>query len=300
LKKKIIFIGDINSINVELINKSHQILKEKVKYILIGNIEDLSKELKYISSKLKINQIYDPIKFSNYDKNKLNLYNVNNVSKAKYKNMLNQIKLSNLISNITGYDLVTMPINKSIFKKKIEFIGMTEYLGKINKKQTFMLMYGNKFSIIPLTTHINLKNVYKSIKKEKLIFYIKGITALIKKKIYGLKIKKIIFLCFNPHCGEKYILGNEDRIIKKSISNFKNLFGPFSADSAFINIPNNSLYISMYHDQALIPFKIINKKSFNLTIGLDYRRLSPAHGTAIDIKHKGIANNSSFIECMLF
>ena len=52
-----------------------------------------------------------------------------------------------------------MPINKSIFKKILNFIGMTEYLGKLNKKNTFMLMHGDKFSIIPMTTHINLKNV---------------------------------------------------------------------------------------------------------------------------------------------
>ena len=54
----------------------------------------------------------------------------------------------------------------------------------------------------------------------------------------------------------------------------------------------------MYHDQALIPFKILNKRSLNLTLGLNYRRISPAHGTAVDIKFKGIANNSSYIECM--
>ena len=36
---------------------------------------------------------------------------------------------------------------------------MTEYLAKINKKNTFMLMYGEKFSVVPITTHINLNKV---------------------------------------------------------------------------------------------------------------------------------------------
>ena len=62
-----------------------------------------------------------------------------------------------------------MPINKSIFKKKIKFIGMTEYLGKLNKKKTIMLMHGDKFSIIPLTTHINLKNIYNILINQKLL-----------------------------------------------------------------------------------------------------------------------------------
>ena len=54
----------------------------------------------------------------------------------------------------------------------------------------------------------------------------------------------------------------------------------------------------MYHDQALIPFKILNKKGINLTLGLNYRRLSPAHGTANDIKFKNIADISSYLACM--
>ena len=54
----------------------------------------------------------------------------------------------------------------------------------------------------------------------------------------------------------------------------------------------------MYHDQALIPFKILNKKGFNLTLGLKYRRISPAHGTAKNIKFKNIADISSYKACM--
>ena len=66
------------------------------------------------------------------------------------------------------------------------------------------------------------------------------------------------------------------------------------------NIKKNTLFISTYHDQALIPFKIINKKSLNMTIGLNYRRLSPAHGTARNIKFKNISDNTSYITCLLF
>ena len=61
----------------------------------------------------------------------------------------------------------------------------------------------------------------------------------------------------------------------------------------------NTLFISTYHDQALIPYKIINKKGFNFTLGLNYRRLSPAHGTAKDIKFKNKSDNTSYLACML-
>ena len=55
----------------------------------------------------------------------------------------------------------------------------------------------------------------------------------------------------------------------------------------------------MYHDQVLIPFKILNQKGLILTLGLNYKRLSPAHGTAKDIKFKNKADISFlYLACM--
>jgi len=196
---------------------------------------------------------------------------------------------------------VTLPINKSLFKKKIEFTGMTEYLAKINKKNTIMIMLGENFSVIPLTAHINLKDVNKFLNKKYLYTNLNEIFNQLKRRIYNLKFKSIRFLCYNPHCSENATIGSEDKIISNIISDFNKISGPYPADSAFTNLErDNSLFISMYHDQVLIPFKILNKKGMNLTMGLQYRRLSPAHGTASDIKFKNIANNSSYLECMQY
>ena len=94
-----------------------------------------SKIFKKIKTNIKIKEIIDPYDFNEVDVNYLNIYNVNNVSIEKFKNLLNQIKIANIISNKTGLDLITMPIDKSLFKKKIKFIGMTEYLAEINKQK---------------------------------------------------------------------------------------------------------------------------------------------------------------------
>ena len=301
MKKKIVFIGDTNSINVELIHSSHQFLKNKVKYFCLGNLNETEKYLNKLKSKININQILDPFSLKNYKKDCINFFNIDDVSREKYKNLLNQINIANQLANFSKTDLVTLPINKSLFKKKTQFVGMTEYLARINKKDTFMLMHGEKFSIIPLTTHINLKSVNKFIKIDYLKKSIKKIIIQINRDNYNLNIKTIKFLCYNPHCGEDNTIGKEDRIISNSISNFKEITGSFSADSAFKNLSsNNTMFISMYHDQALIPFKILNKKGINLTLGLNYRRLSPAHGTATDIKFKNISNNSSYVACMQY
>lgn len=300
MKLKYVFVGDLNSINLEIINKSHNYIKNKVKYILIGNIKDIIKYLIKIKSEIKVNEIIDPIEFKNYDKNFFNIFNVNNKSRYKYKNLINQINISNQLSKITNRDLVTMPIDKSIFKKKMDFIGMTEYLGKINNKKTYMLMYGNKFSIIPFTTHINPKKISKYIKDYKIREFLLNSLDLIKDTNYSINFREIRFLCYNPHCGENGMLGNEDIIIDKEIKKIKQISGTIPADSAFNKLSKGILFLSTYHDQALIPFKILNQKSFNMTLGLNYRRLSPSHGTAKNIKFKNFSDNKSFIKCMKF
>ena len=299
MKKKFVFIGDTDSINLEIIQKSHKLLKNKVKYILIGNIKDIYKYLKKIKSNLNINEIINPLDFENYNHNSLNIFNIENISKKKYLNLINQIQISNYLSNNSKIDLVTLPINKALFKKEIEFIGMTEYLAKINNKNTFMMMYGERFSVIPITTHINLNEVKKFLNKKNLDRFLSKIVIQTSKKIYNLNFKTIKFLCYNPHCGENNTIGPEDKIISNVISKFKKITGPYSADSAFKNLnTKNLLFISMYHDQALIPFKILNQEGINITMGLNYRRLSPAHGTANDIKFKNIADITSYLACM--
>jgi 4-hydroxythreonine-4-phosphate dehydrogenase len=52
----------------------------------------------------------------------------------------------------------------------------------------------------------------------------------------------------------------------------------------------------MYHDQALIPLKLLGDESgVNISLGLGFVRTSPLHGTAFDIAGKDKACPSSLI-----
>ena len=82
-------------------------------------------------------------------------------------------------------------------------------------------MYGEKFAVIPLTTHINLNDEKKFLNRKYLDKFLNEIIFQTKRKIYKLNIKSIKFLCYNPHCSENNMIGYEDKIIAKSISNFK-------------------------------------------------------------------------------
>ena len=64
------------------------------------------------------------------------------------------------------------------------------------------------------------------------------------------------------------------------------MLGPHSADTLF-HPAARARYdaaVCMYHDQALIPIKTIDfDGGVNVTLGLDFVRTSPDHGTAFDI-----------------
>ena len=118
MKKKFVLLGDLESINLELIHNSHNYLKNKVEYILLGNIKEASKYLSKINSKIEINEIYNPLNFQNYKNDNLNFFNIENIDKEKNQILLNQLTIANHLSNSSKVDLVTLPINKSVFKKK--------------------------------------------------------------------------------------------------------------------------------------------------------------------------------------
>ena len=304
-KIKLVYVGDLNSINLEIIANSHSYLvKKKIKYILIGDITKIKKYFSVIKNdSIKLIEVFNFTDIFYIKRNAIFIFDLQSKQLEKSDLIINQVNISNNLSRINSLDLITMPINKSVIKKNYKFNGMTEYFKKINNRETLMLMKGENFSIIPLTTHIKFKNILNNFNKIDFYNKLKKIILLIKNKkiIYN----EIIVLGVNPHAGENGTLGNEEIIMKKIIDkviiafDFKNIKGPLSADSAFQSTNKGQLFISFYHDQALIPFKILNKKSINHTIGLSFNRLSPAHGTAEDIIFKNLSDNTSYIQCML-
>ena len=297
-KNKFISIGSLDSVNFEILSKSIPTLfRKKIKFFIVGNCVKIKANFKKYNLLNKINIIDE---LDSYSQNRINIIDSNKYKKKFSLEILNDISLSYDFAIKNNSDLITMPINKSEIKKKINFNGITEFLGNLNNSKTYMIMKGNSFSIIPLTTHIPLKKVSNVFLKE-----LEKIERLfINLKENNIKYKNIIFLGINPHAGEDGTLGKEDEKLKLKIVQLKSKFknfkfeGPISADGAFKFIKKDSLYISAYHDQALIPFKILNKKQVNYTIGLKIRRFSPAHGTAKNIKNKNKANIQSFLECM--
>ena len=199
-----------------------------------------------------------------------------------------------------AHSLINGPISKKYFLEK-KYLGITEYLQKKSKTKNnpTMLIYNNKFSVCPITTHLPLKKVVKKIKFEKISDNIRQINNFYK---YSLNKKPVIaVLGLNPHCETTDKFSEEDKIIKPVIRSLsrKNISvkGPFPADTFFLkkNIKKFDIAVGMYHDQVLTPIKtLFGFDAINLTLGLPFIRVSPDHGTNNDMIGRNMSNPRSF------
>ena len=153
---------------------------------------------------------------------------------------------------------------------------------------------GEKFNVVLLTDHVPLKKVH--VTSHQLISCMENV-LLFQKQFFKSK-KPIGLLGINPHAGEHGILGTEEIGIFKPVLKKYNtkIRGPLVPDIAFDqkNWKKFSFYICTYHDQGLIPFKMIHPhQGVHTTLGLPFIRTSPVHGTAEDIFGQNKANSQS-------
>jgi 4-hydroxythreonine-4-phosphate dehydrogenase len=121
--------------------------------------------------------------------------------------------------------------------------------------------------------------------------------------MFKIKNPKIALVSFNPHAGINTFMNEEEKVISQAVRKFRNrIYGPFPADTIFIkeNFRKYHCIITLYHDQGMIPFKLLSfKEGVNLTLGLPIVRTSPAHGVAYDVLKKGKKPfSSSMIEAV--
>ena len=205
--------------------------------------------------------------------------------------------------NVAG--IINCAINKNLLGKK--GIGVTEYLSKkcnIKNNSEVMLIKNSQLAVCPLTTHLNLSQISKQIKKDLIVKKVITINNWYKSKLR--KKPEIAILGLNPHNAEYRKNSEEIKIIIPAIKILKkrriNVTGPLVADTIFINdYQKYDVVVGMYHDQVLAPFKGLYKyDAINITLGLKYLRLSPDHGTAFNLIKKNKASPLSLIRCLEF
>ncbi len=315
MKKKILIVsGDPNSINSELIFKSWKKLNkvEKKKIYLISNSNLLRKQFLKLKYSLKIENVNNILEKEN--SSNLKVLNIKLKFKDPFK--VNKRMASNFVINSLNYahkycsenqgiSMINCPISKKLLKKNK--IGVTEYLAaKCNlKKDTEVMLIGNnRLCVSPLTTHIDINEVSKKINFSIITKKIQTIDYWLKKKLK--RKPRIGVLGLNPHNAELRRDSKEKKVIIPAILNLKrtgmDVKGPLISDTIFMGEHKNyDVIVGMYHDQVLSPFKSIYKfDAINITLGLKYLRVSPDHGTALNLIGRNKANPTSLIKCIKF
>ena len=321
-KKKIVLIsaGDPSSIASELTIKALQSGKiiNDILPIIVTDSSLIENHKNIIKDNWKINEIKDENNFLDYKKKSFNIIPMKIGNKVKLGNpsvkncefiKSSIIKCIELENRTIASAIVTNPINKNImYQAGFKYAGHTEFLATFSKKniQPVMMLVSEYLKTIPLTIHVPIIDVPNLITRELIVSTVK-ITSNYLKKYFGIDKPRIVITGLNPHSGENGEIGlEEQKIIIPCINDIKNnssiiLNGPLSADTIF-SYQQRQTYdvaICMYHDQALIPIKTLDfNNAVNVTLGLDFIRTSPDHGTGFDIAGKDKANPGSLISAI--
>lgn len=210
--------------------------------------------------------------------------------------------------------IVTGPIEKEALNfLGPHFIGQTEFFAEswgLLDRKPFMAFMGGPFILSLLTTHLPLAHVPGCITQAKVYEHVKelsyALSTLLKKKRQALLID---VLALNPHAGEGGLMGfEEEEVIIPALKMLENedlrVFGPWPADGYFGYFNEKKerpdAVVAMYHDQGLAPYKLMSGGgAVNITLGLRIPRLSPAHGTAVQLAGKNCASVLSTLSAIL-
>ena len=198
--------------------------------------------------------------------------------------------------------LVTAPISKTLIKKSgYSFIGHTGVFRHFfPKSNLFMGFVGQEFNVLLATDHVALKDVEAHLNKQQT--FTKAVAAAQAfSKMLG-HTKPVAVLGLNPHAGEKGVIASFEKKHSAYLKKQKNVSDFLSPDAAFFknNWSKYSCFLALYHDQGLIPFKLIHgqETGVHVTVGLPFIRTSVDHGTAKDIFNKNCANSNSMQEAI--
>ena len=309
-----ITMGDPSGIGPEIILKSLTVLKNN-NYLILGDPLIFESAIERFGLKFELNKIKS-LSEANFKTNVVNLLITSELTKkpnfgktsaesgkASFNAIVEAIKLAKL-KKVSG--IVTAPINKkSLNLARVNFPGHTEILSEYSGSEKVAMMLLNKdIKTVLVTLHYSLTEAIQRISIQKEFEVIK--LAFKGAQMLGIEDPIIAVAALNPHAGEEGLFGTEEKeiikpAIKLAIEQGIDARGPFPGDTVFMNakMGKYDVVVAQYHDQGLIPIKYNGiEDGVNVTLGLDFIRTSPDHGTAFDIAGKGVASMESFISAI--
>jgi len=205
-----------------------------------------------------------------------------------------------LVSNGRCSAIVTCPISKkSLQQAGYPYPGHTEMLAALTGTgKVRMMMAGPRLRVVLVTIHVPLGLVSEVLTQEEIEDCIRMTRSALQRD-FALDAPRIAVAGLNPHGGEEGLFGDEEqRLIRPAVAKFPDdeVSGPWPPDTVFHKAAAGGFdaVIAMYHDQGLIPFKLLHfQDGVNVTLGLPLVRTSVDHGTAYDIAGHNQADPSS-------
>ena len=195
--------------------------------------------------------------------------------------------------------LVTGPVTKWAAAKILpSFVGQTEYLaGATRARDVVMMFVSDRLRVALVTRHLPLSRVSSAL-TPRLLRSTVEVTARTLTTWFNIRRPRLAVCGLNPHAGESSTASEERTVMRPVLEALRRrgirCEGPFAADGFFASPPDYDAVICAYHDQGLIPFKLLARdRGCQLSAGLPLLRTSPDHGSALDIAGRGIANPGS-------
>lgn len=196
--------------------------------------------------------------------------------------------------------LVTAPVSKeALHSAGFQYPGQTEMIASLaGFHRVIMILTSSACRVGLATTHTALRDVSSLLTQDLVLEKIFALNEALNTW-FGIAEPKIGVCALNPHASDGGIFGCEEQdVIIPAIDKARVLGiqaeGPFPADAPFSRRRDFDGILALYHDQGMIPIKIIALgEAVNFTGGLPFPRTSPDHGTAFDIAGKLIADPRS-------
>ncbi len=204
--------------------------------------------------------------------------------------------------------VVTAPVAKEHLQAiGFPYPGQTEFFSaRLQADNTAMCLSGENLTVVLVTAHVALAEVPQRLSTAEIVRCARLLAAFLRQR--GTDCPRIAICGLNPHAGEQGAFGTEEiHIIYPAVQILQatadqaEFSGPHVPDAVFRACLAKQYdgVVCMYHDQGLIPLKLIDfDNAVNITLGLPRPRLSPDHGTAFDIAGKNLANPSSMIAAL--
>lgn len=318
IKRPIIGItmGDPVGIGPEIILKAlaERSLYETCRPLVLGDIQVMTGTSQWLKTGLSIRRVKGP-EAGCYESGSIDVVGLSDLdhSQLQYGHPTQETGRAMVAYVTQGIDwalkerihgLATCPIHKlAMHMAGVNFDGHTELLAQRTKTSDYVMMLaGSRLRVALATIHLPLTQVPQKLTTEA-IFKTIRITDEALRSPFAILRPRLAVAAMNPHAGEGGLFGNEEtRIISPAIRQAAeagvDVSGPYPSDTLFYWALKGrwDAVIAMYHDQGLIPFKMVHfSDGVNTTLGLPIVRTSVDHGTAYDIAGTGNADPGSLI-----